>query len=215
MTALVICAALIVALAAGCAGKSDSRDESGGRPESVTAYQAVQFTKPAADKWESSNWMVDIRQGDPNGLSHDGRAKIWEVYYFSPRPEVNSQLLVDYNRGNVWPQTPGVSRGGDEGVAIYRKEKPPDFRVDSPEAYTVALRNGGGEYMDAHPDTQVGALLRCKADYDAIGQDMPAPKYKWIWEMTFRQSPTTETLHVLVDGMNGDFITKQVTQPLQ
>jgi hypothetical protein len=214
----VTCAALIAAavILPGCGKKDETTvDPTEGRPESVTAYEAVQFTKPAADKWQSSNWMIQVRDGDPDGIGRDGKAKIWEVYYFSPTPEEDSQMFVIYNRGNVWPNAPGMSKGGETGQAVYRKEKPTqDFRVDSPEAYTVAFRNGGGDYMDAHSDARANAVLRCKADYDAVGEKMPAPKYKWIWDVSFRvPTPGAEVLHVMVDAMNGDFITKQLATP--
>jgi hypothetical protein len=200
-------------LVSGCGAGSTETGEAEGRPESVTAYQVVQLTKPAATKWQSQNWMVQLRDGDPDGVARDGKAKIWEVYYFSPRPEEDSQLLVIYNRGNVWPQTPGANKGGDQGLEIYRKGKPQDFRVDSGEAYRVALRNGGGDFLDSHAGAQVHLTLRCKADYDAIGEAMPAPKYKWIWDVAYRVPVQgSEVLHVLVDGMNGDFITKELKQ---
>lgn len=216
MTALLLVLAVMVVLfAAGCGGAAeDEVDEAAGRPESVTAYEAVQYTRPAADKWQKNNWVIQVRDGDPDGVTRDGKAKVWEVYYFSPRPEENSRMLVIYNRGNVWPNTPGKSRGGEEGQEIYRKGEPKDFRVDSAEAYTVAVRNGGGEYLDAHPDARVNVTLRCRADYDAIKQEMPAPRYKWIWTVSFTEPDTgSAALDVLVDGMNGDFISKEEKEP--
>jgi len=215
LTALLLVAAVAAALViAGCGGEAE--DESGAtqdRPESVTAYQAVQYTEAAADKWQKKNWVVQVRDGDPDGVTREGKAKIWEVYYFSPRPEVNSRMLVIYNRGNVWPNTPGRSRGGEEGQEVYRKNEPKSFRVDSGEACTVALRNGGGDYMDAHPDGRVSVALRCRADYDAIKQEMPAPKYKWIWTVTYSSpDPAAPRLEVYVDGMNADFISKEEKQ---
>ena len=206
----------ILLLAQGCGKKTEKppNDDTKGRPESVTAYDAVQYTKPAANKWYSENWVVQVKDGDPDGISRDGKAKIWEVYYFSPTPEEKSQFYVTYNRGHVWPNVPTRNKGGDQGQATYKKNRPPDFRVDSPEAYTVAVRNGGGEFMDAHPDAQASVALRCKADYDAVGDKMPAPKYKWIWDVSFKEPKIdSETLHLYVDGMNGDFITKEVQKP--
>lgn len=214
--ASLLCIALALALLVpGCGNTGGTRDDgTGSRPESVTAYQAVQYTAPAADKWQEKNWMVEVRDGDPDGITREGKAKIWEVYYFSPRPEENAQMLVIYNRGNVWPNTPGRSKGGEDGLEVYRKEKPKDFRVDSGEAYTVALRNGGGEYLEAHPEAKADVTLRCKADYDAIRQEMPAPKYKWIWTVAFAEPGSgAEALEVLVDGMNGDFISKEQKEP--
>jgi hypothetical protein len=68
--------------------------------------------------------------------------------------------------------------------------------------------------MDSHPDTLVRVVLRCKADYEAVGDEMPAPKYKWIWDVSFEEPKAAgEILHVYVDGMNGDFITKEVEKP--
>lgn len=214
----IACAALIAAAVVlpGCGKKSDAVvDPTEGRPESVTAYEATQFTKPAADKWQSDNWMIQVRSGDPDGLGRDGKAKIWEVYYYSPTPETDSQMFVIYNRGNVWPNAPGEAKGGDTGQETYKKEKPKEsFRVDSPEAYTVAFRNGGGDYQNTHSDAKVDAVLRCKADYDAVGEKTPAPRYQWIWDVFYRvPTPGSEVLHVLVDGMNGDFITKTTAQP--
>jgi hypothetical protein len=196
----------------GCGGGTTKpTDPTGGRPQSVTAYEAVQYTKPAADKWQASNWMIQLRGGDADGLDRDGKQKIWEVYYFSPTPEENAQMFVIYNRGNVWPNAPGVAKGGEKGVATYRKEKPPQFRVDSPEALTVARQNGGGEFLDAHPSAKPNAILRCKADYDAVGQAMPAPNYKWIWDVYYKEPNLNgDVLHIYIDGMNGDFITKEV-----
>jgi hypothetical protein len=209
-TLVAVCALAIAAV--GCGGGSTTpTDPTGGRPKSVSAYEAAQYTQPAADKWQSTNWMIQLRDGDADGLDRDGKAKIWEVYYFSPTPEVNTQMFVIYNRGNVWPNAPGISKGGDKGLEIYRKGKPPAFRVDSPEALTVARQNGGGEYLDAHPNAKPNCMLRCKADYDAVGQAMPAPNYKWIWDVYYKEAnPNTDVLHIYVDGMNGDFITKEI-----
>lgn len=180
----------------------------------VTAYDAVQYTKPAANKWYSENWMVMVKDGDPDGIARDGKAKVWEVYFFSPTPEEKCQFMVIYNRGNVWPNVPTKNKGGDDGQSIYKKNKPPDFRVDSSEAYTVAARNGGSEFMDAHPDAQASVTLRCKADYNAVGEEMPAPKYKWIWDVSFSEPKIdSEILHLYVDGMNGDFISKELQKP--
>ena len=201
---------------AGCGGDSDDVviDDTGGRPEKVTAYDAVGYTRPAADKWQDKNWMIQVRNGDPDGIDRDGKGRIWEVYYFSPTPEQDSQLLVIYNRGRVWPSVPTRNRGGDEGRDTYRKNRPPDFRVDSSEAYNVGLRNGGSEFMEAREDTQVHCTLRCKADFDSVEEAMPAPKYKWIWDVSYREPAAgSEMLHVYVDGMNGDFINKELLKP--
>ncbi len=217
LTVLCIAAALAVTVcAAGCGDRSeDSKDTTGGRPEYVTAYQAVQYTKPAADKWQDKNWMIRVEDGDPDGIGKDGKARIWEVYYFSPTPEENSQLFVIYNRGNIWPNAPTPARGGDSGLTVYRKNRPVDFRVDSPEAVEVARRNGGGEYQAAHRDARPGAVLRCKADYTAVNETMPGPKYKWIWDVNYRERRAgSEVYRVFIDGMNGDFITKE-TQKAQ
>lgn len=215
LAAALVAVVMAVALLAGCGTKKENGDSTTTKvgPEKVTAYEAVQYCKPAADKWEEQNWMILTRSGDPDGMDREGKSRIWEIYFFSPRPEENNQLLIFYNRGNVWPNTPGNNKGGETGLKIYRENKPPDFRVDSSEAYTVALRNGGGEYLDAHPDAKVQAALRSKADYDAVGGKMPAPKYKWIWDVYYRVPGTPEILHVYVDGMNGDFITKETQQP--
>jgi hypothetical protein len=212
IVALAAAFALACGLLAGCGGSTKTTpDGTEGRPESVTAFEAVQYCQPAADKWEPDNWMIQVMDGDPDGLARDGRAKIWEVYFFSPTPVENAQMFVIYNRGNVWPNAPGDPKGGEKGVEVYRKTKPPAFRVDSGEAYEVARRNGGADYVAAHPDARAGAALRCKADYDAVGEKLPAPKYKWIWDVTFREPRAgAEELHILVDGMNGDFITKEL-----
>ena len=209
---LMAIAATAVFLAAGCGSTSShTEDPTGGRPESVTAYQAVQYTKPAANKWQANNWMVQVRDGDPDGIGKDGKAKIWEVYYFSPTPEEDAQIFIIYNRGNIWPNAPGNPKGGDDGLKAYKKDKPVDFRVDSPEAIEVAYRNGGGEYKDAHPDARPNAILRCKADYTAVGETMPSPKYKWIWDVNYREPVAgAEVLRIYIDGMNGDFITKEL-----
>ncbi|MHB8896949.1 MAG: hypothetical protein ACYC99_17490 [Candidatus Geothermincolia bacterium] len=212
---IVAIAATVALIAGGCGGKSDQpEDPTGGRPEAVTAYEAVQYTKPAADKWQANNWMVQVRDGDPDGIGKDGKAKIWEVYYFSPTPEEDAQMFVIYNRGNIWPNAPGSPKGGDKGLVVYRKNKPVAFRVDSPEAVEVARRNGGGDFMDSHPDARASVVLRCKADYTAVGQAMPSPKYKWIWDVTFREPKAgAEALHIFIDGMNGDYITKELQKP--
>lgn len=205
--------ALLTAAIAGCGGKAaeGENDPTEGRPESVTAFEAVEYTQAAADRWQAKNWMIQVHDGDPDGLGMDGKAKIWQVFYFSPTPEERAQMFVIYNRGNVWPNAPGMVKGAEKGFETYAKEKPPTFRVNSGEAYTVARRNGGGEYMDAHPEARANAALRCKADYDAVAEKLPAPKYKWIWDVTFREPRAgADELHVLIDGMNGDFITKEV-----
>lgn len=208
-------AVMVLALAvAGCGEEEGDDDLTEGRPESVTAYQAAQYTRPKADKWQEENWVIQVRDGDPDGVDKQGKAKIWEVYYFSPRPEEDSQMFVIYNRGNVWPNDPTKNKGGEEGRKTYQENEPQDFRVDSPEAVNVALRNGGGEYLDGHPDAETHVVLRCKADYDAVGEDMPAPKYKWIWDVYYKEPKIgAEVLHVYIDGMNGEYITKELETP--
>ena len=214
LCALLALPALLFIQGCGKKTKQSSGDNTQGRPESVTAYDAVQYTKPAANKWYSENWMVMVKDGDPDGIARDGKAKVWEVYFFSPTPEEKCQFMVIYNRGNVWPNVPTKNKGGDDGQSIYKKNKPPYFRVDSDEAYTVAARNGGSEFMDAHPDAQASVTLRCKADYNAVGEEMPAPKYKWIWDVSFSEPKIdSEILHLYVDGMNGDFISKELQKP--
>jgi len=210
-------AAILLGNLSGCGtSKAKPEDPTEGRPSSVSAYEAIQYTKPVADKWQPRNWMIQVRSGDPDGLGKDGKSKIWEVYFFSPVPEQDAQMFVIYNRGNVWPNAPGIPKGGDNGLAVYRKEKPPDFRVDSGEALQVANQNGGGTYLDSHPDAKADAALRCKADYDAVGEKMPGSKYDWIWDVSYREPrPGAEVLHVLIDGMNGDFITKNVNAATQ
>jgi hypothetical protein len=205
--------AATVFLVAGC-GSGESTEVGPERPESVTAYQAVEFTKPKADYWQKENWMILVRDGGSEGVSRDGKAEVWEIYYFSPRPEEKGQLNVMYNRGEAWPSAPGENKGGQDGRKIYTEEKPPDFRVDSGEAVTAAMRNGGGEYLDGHPDAERHVTLRCKADYDAVGEAMPAPKYNWIWDVSFKEPKAgSEVLHVFVDGMSGEFIAKDIVTP--
>ena len=206
----------LLPLVTGCGKKKvvTKSDDTKGRPEWVTAYEAMQFCKPAADKWEKQNWVIQIRDGDPDGINRAGKGRIWEVYFFSPRPDEHNELFVIYNRGHVWPNAPVECRGGDKGRETYRKNKPPQFLVDSSEAYAVGLRNGGGEYIEGHPGSRVHVVLRCKADYDAVGESMPAPKYKWIWDVAYREPRIdSEILNVIVDGMNGDFITKETEKP--
>src|SRR5665647_441531 len=158
--ALLAIALAAAAVLAGCGTKSDDvTDTTQGRPESVTAYEAGQYTKPPADKWQATNWMIQTRSADPDGISRDGKAKIWEVYYFAPGPEQGNQMFVIYNRGNVWPNAPSDAKGADKGLDTYRKNKPPAFRVDSGEAYQVARQNGGGDFMDAHPDARANICL--------------------------------------------------------
>ncbi|PKQ28216.1 MAG: hypothetical protein CVT63_03985 [Candidatus Anoxymicrobium japonicum] len=215
LSLLLVTLMLAAVLVSGCGNKGNKTvDPTGGRPESVTAYEAVEFARPAAKKWQSDNWMIEVRSGDPDGIDRNGKAKIWEVYFFSPTPEEDSRLFVIYNRGNVWPNAPGMSKGGEEGLKTYRKGKPSSFRVDSPEACEVARRNGGNEFKDKHPDARAGVILRCKADYDAVGEKMPAPKYKWIWDVNFSEpTPAADELHVLIDAMTGDFITSETKAP--
>jgi len=206
---------LVIVLAAlpGCGSKTASSSDTSGKPEAVTGFEAMQYTKPVASKWQSDNWVTMMRSGDSEGMTREGKAKIWEVYYFSPKPEEDGQEMIIYNRGNIWPMAPGVPKGSDEGRKAYIKDKPPDLRVDSGEAYNVAQRNGGGDFLDQHADARVEAVLRCSADYAAVNQDMPAPKYKWIWAINYR-TPTLNgpMLAIDIDGMNGDFITKNTTQ---
>ena len=70
------------------------------------------------------------------------------------------------------------------------------------------------EYVTSNYDVQVHVVLRSKADYDVSGEPMPAPRYKWIWDVSYRE-PTVgaEIFHVFVDGMNGDYITKETIKP--
>jgi hypothetical protein len=211
-----LCLSPLLLVISGCGKRkvATRSDDTEGRPQSVTAYEAMQYCKPAADKWEGQNWVIQIGDGDPDGVNRAGKGRIWEVYFFSPRPEEHNQLFVIYNRGHVWPNAPVDNRGGDKGREIYRQNKPPQFLVDSSEAYAVGLRNGGGDYLDSHADAQVHVVLRCKADYDAVGEAMPAPKYKWIWDVEYREPRIdSEILNVMVDGMNGDFITKETRKP--
>lgn len=216
-TAVATLVLLAFALLAGGCGEERSRvpdDGTAGRPERVTAYEAVQFTKPAADKWQAENWAIHVKDGDPDGVGADGKARIWEVFYFSPTPEETCQLLVLYNRGHVWPSAPTRNKGGEEGRETYIRNRPQDFRVDSGEARTVANRNGGAEFLDSHEDAVAHCALRSRGDYDAIGEKMPAPKYKWIWNVSYREpNPGAERFTVLVDGMNGDFITTESGRP--
>ncbi|MBN1288984.1 MAG: hypothetical protein JXA49_05030 [Actinobacteria bacterium] len=199
----------------GCDDEKISDDNSSGNPEFVTAYQAVEYTKEKATKWQKENWIIRLSDGDPDGINRQGKARIWVVYYFSPRPELKPQYQIQYNRGNIFPSAPAANRGGDDGRKIYIENEPGDFRVDSPEAYQVAIKNGGGEFLDNHTDAVVHAELRCKADYLAIDEKMPAPKYKWIWDISFKEPrANVEILHVLVDGMNGEFITTEIQKPL-
>ena len=213
---VLLCFSLLLPAMSGCGGKKvvNKSNDTEGRPEWVTAYEAMQFCKPAADKWEKQNWVIQIRDGDPDSINRVGKGRIWEVYFFSPRPDQHSELFVIYNRGNVWPNAPVDSKGGDKGLEIYRQNRPKPFLVDSGEAYAVGLRNGGGEYLGSHSGAKVHVVLRCKADYDAVGEAMPAPKYTWIWDVTYREPGAgSEILHVMVDGMNGDFITKETQKP--
>jgi hypothetical protein len=206
----------VLLLVQGCGQKEETTqvDDTQGRPESVTAFEAVEYTKPAAKKWYEDSWTIRVKSGDPDGITSAGKAKVWEVYFFSPTPEEECQLYVIYNRGRVWPSVPTRNKGGVDGKAAYKKNKPPEFRVDSNEAYAVAVRNGGGDFKDAHQDTRTNVFLRCKGDYEASGSKMPAPKYEWIWDVSFSEPKlNSEILHIYVDGMNGDYITKEVQKP--
>ncbi len=66
----------VVVMVPGCGNKEElpSRADTEGRPEMVTAYEVVQYTKPAASKWQSNNWMIQVKDGDPDGIGRDGKA---------------------------------------------------------------------------------------------------------------------------------------------
>ncbi len=209
---LALLAGTFVFLACAGCGKEKVTDENGDLPEICTVYQVIDFTAKAANKWEEKNWVFQARDGDLDGVT-EGKAKVWEAYYFSPRPEEDNQMLVIYNRGNVWPNTPGSVKGGEDGREAYRKEEPPAIRVDSPEAVYVANKNGGSEYLKEHPEAKVHLHLRCKADYTAAGDEMPAPGYKWIYDVYYREREMgSQELHVYVDGMSGDYISKEIEE---
>lgn len=216
MVALLCFIGIILAFP-GCGDGDDgtTNDGENGRPEFVTAYQAVEFTQPKATHWQKENWVIRIKEGDPDGITRQGKARIWEIYYFSPRPEEKAQYMVQYNRGNIFLAPPTSTRGGISGVEAYRKNEPEKFRVDSPEAYQVAVKNGGGDFLEKHTDVIAHVELRSKADYEAAGEQMPGPKYKWIWDVYFKEPvPNAEVFHVLVDGMNGEFITTKIEKPV-
>lgn len=211
-----LCVTGLFLLFPGCGGNNDGGSNNGqnGRPEFVTAYQAAEYTQAKATKWQKENWVIKIKEGDPDGINRQGKGRIWEVYYFSPRPEEKAQYLIQYNRGNIFLAPPTGVRGGSDGIETYRDNKPDKFRVDSPEAYQVAIKNGGGDYIDKHTDVVAHVELRCKADFEAAGEQMPAPKYQWIWDVYFKEPvPNAEVFHVLVDGMNGEFITTKTENP--
>lgn len=191
-------------------GSGDDASDKGGRPEEVTAYEAVQFCRDAATKWREKNWNIVVKDGAVNGLSEKGKAEVWQVYFFSPTPEINGQYQIQYNRGYIWPSVPSETRGGEEGKKIYTENEPKNFRVDSPEALVIANRNGGKQYLDENEGAKAHASLRCKADYDAVGQSIIAPKSIWIWEITYSVSGSgTGALKVYVDGMTGDFLNRE------
>lgn len=197
----------------GCGEETTNDQNKVTGPEYVTAYEAIQYCEQKADKWVKGNWVVSVKEEDPDGINNEGKARIWEVFFFTPQFEENSMLMVIYNRGHVWPQAPTECRGGEDGRKIYKKEKPKNFRVDSPEAYMVALRNGGSDYRKSNPDAKVHTRLRSKADYDAVGAEMPGPRYQWIWDVYFRVPGSLEIFHVYVDGMSADYITKETKKP--
>ncbi|MBK5093278.1 MAG: hypothetical protein JJE48_07160, partial [Actinobacteria bacterium] len=50
---------LLLLLVPGCGNKKvvTKSDDTEGRPERVTGYEAMQYCEPAADKWEKENWV--------------------------------------------------------------------------------------------------------------------------------------------------------------
>jgi hypothetical protein len=209
---LVLCTSLAVFLVAGCSSNPPASQEqpadAGAVRPSVEANRAdpgrVAFQRMyvAARGWARDAMPVGLEsQASKDFPGKDGKSGVWRGTFGSAsrqgmKPFVWSGVTADD------APAPGINPGSEDSFNPNNTStRPFDFgflKVDSDQAYQVALEHGGKEFVAKNKD----AITRYTLRFDGRSNQL-----QWIVNME-SASAKVRPLTIIVDATSGKFLKK-------
>ncbi|MCP4363007.1 MAG: PepSY domain-containing protein [Chloroflexi bacterium] len=169
-------------------------------PGSVATY-TIPFTEDSAKtmyllaQQEAQNWQSDVdlvassTRWSNASLDDLGQAGIWDFRFFSDKSD---RIFFTF----VTPEKEVISRAN-----INKLRKPPylinpaDWVLDSNEAISIWVNNGGGAFLEAFPENQVEVLLR---------QTEPRP----VWDIVGISADQSQVVYLSIDAADGTVLNR-------
>ena len=167
-------------------------------PEYVNGRSPFQRMYAAARSWNLDARgfrLASVLTKDSKG--HDGKSAVWQGWFASAAKRASKPYtwcgtnLPDVERGISWG-------GEDSYSATNSSTRVFDMaflKMDSDDAFQVALKHGGAKLLEADPDQPVMYLLQWDAQDNALA-----------WHVIFGDNPRAYKLSVMVNASSGTYL---------
>lgn len=160
-----------------------------------TAMAALAAAEREAENWQADAKLLTVstswaaREGRPyrSGISS------WAFIYYSPAETAVAQITVNNNQAS-----PALI--SDTDVALTPMEISGGWKVDSPEAISRALDNGGSDFLNSKRDTSLTMSLNTVGDNGRL---------EWLVSLFDEQSE--DFIAIRLDATSGEVI--EVVKP--
>jgi hypothetical protein len=209
---LLLCCSLAVALFTGCssnppASQQKSGDNSPPKPaananHADTGRVAFQRMYVAARGWARDSMPVGLEsQATKDFPGKDGKSGVWRGTFGSASRQGMKPFVWSGVTSDDAP-APGINPGSEDSFNPNNTStRPFDFgflKVDSDQAYQIALQHGGKDFVGKNKD----AVTRYTLRFDGRGNLL-----QWIVNME-SASAKARPLTIIIDATSGKFLKK-------
>jgi len=146
-----------------------------------TAKQYFQDVKKIAKERYSNFYLIWVDEHDIgyDFLNEDGLSKQWRYYFKNANEGKTFTVILDEKRGLVGVRKPMIIGGLPDKGDIASK-----WRIDSDEAYKIALENGAAERAKIYKVDYISYNLGSHY-IRGLDASWEGPKRKVVWEIEF------------------------------
>ncbi len=153
-----------------------------------TAYQEAALS--TAQQWQSDVQMVAISSDWADATWQSvGQAEVWDFRFYSPERRRTYFVVVP-------AEQPAVGR-----AHLYKLSDSPatievaEWLIDSDEALSIWVNNGGGVFMETFPDNKVEALLHQDPDRERL-----------LWDIIGVSADQSQLFFLTIDASTGQVL---------